>query len=455
MVLTHLYDQSLYRFREAQPSYWEATAGSVSPTRTPLSGTQSCDVAIIGGGYTGLSAALHLARDFGVDVRVLEAGHIGWGASGRNGGFCTIGGTKLSLKRQISRFGRDETRRYYQSQVDAINLVKSLGEDEAIDFQSQGDAEYTVAATPAHFESMVHEAQVSRDLLGLDTETISKEAFREIGYDAPHQHGALVQKPSFGLHPLRYVQGLAEAAERRGAILHPRSEVQRWEKHGGQHVLASTEGTVSARRVIVACNGFMPEALHTELAGRALPLQSVIVVTRPLTADELAAHAWRTDRPCINSPHDFFYYRVLPDNRLLIGGRADCIGRQAGADRTARGLETSIARMWPHWAGIDIDYAWRGLVCFSSTLRPAIGRFPDDPSVFFGFGYHGNGVNTATWTGRELAYWLAGGNSADSPTPDHLPALVRGMTPRFPLPALRLQYARAGIAFHRLMDFFG
>jgi len=179
------------------------------------------------------------------------------------------------------------------------------------------------------------------------------------------------------------------------------------------------------------------------------------VVTRPLTADELAAHGWRTDRPCINSPRDFFYYRILPDQRLLIGGRADCTGRPSAAEETAKALEASIARMWPHWAGIEIDYAWRGLVCFSSSLRPAIGRFPDDPSVFFGFGYHGNGVNTATWTGRALACWLAGGNAPDSPTPDHLPALVRGMTPRFPLPGLRRHYARAGIAMHRFMDLFG
>lgn len=455
MPANPLYDQSLYRFAEAQPSYWEATAGSTGPTGTPLAGPQSCDVAIIGGGYTGLSAALHLARDFGVDVRVLEAGHIGWGASGRNGGFCTIGGTKLGMKRQIARFGLEETRRYYQSQVDAIELVRSLGADEEIDFQARGDAEYVVAAAPAHFKSMLEEAQASRELLGLDTETLSKDAFREIGYDAPHQHGALVQKPSFGLHPLRFVRGLGAAAEKRGAVLHPHSEVVSWDKKDGRHVLTTSEGTLAARRVIVACNGFMPEDLHPELAGRALPLQSVIVVTRPLTEAELAAHGWRTDRPCINSPHDFFYYRILADRRLLIGGRADCTGRPSGAERTAKAIEASIARMWPHWAGIDIEYAWRGLVCFSSALRPAIGRFPGDPSVFFGFGYHGNGVNTATWTGRELAYWLAGGNSPDSPTPDHLPALVRGMTPRFPLPALRRHYARAGIAVHRIMDLFG
>ena len=109
-----LFHPSLYQFDQAQPSYWEATAGQVAPIATALSGNQSCEVAIIGGGYTGLSAALHLARDFGIEVRVLEAGHVGWGASGRNGGFCSMGSTKLSLKTQIRRYGIEQTKYFHR-----------------------------------------------------------------------------------------------------------------------------------------------------------------------------------------------------------------------------------------------------------------------------------------------------------------------------------------------------
>jgi phytoene dehydrogenase-like protein len=172
--MKHLFHPSLYEFDKPQPSYWESSAGESELHGEALAGTQSCDVAIIGGGYTGLSAALHLARDFNVDVVVLEAGHIGWGASGRNGGFCTTGATKLSLKSQLARFGLEETRRFYQSQDEAVDLVRSLGEDENIDFLAQGDGEFMVAENKAHFAVLGKEAEIERKLLGLDVRIHSR-----------------------------------------------------------------------------------------------------------------------------------------------------------------------------------------------------------------------------------------------------------------------------------------
>jgi glycine/D-amino acid oxidase-like deaminating enzyme len=449
-----LFDDSLYQFDQPQPSYWEATAGDIKPRGKALESTQTCDVAIIGGGYTGLSAALHLARDFNVDVAVLEAGHIGWGASGRNGGFCTMGATKLSLESQISRFGVDQTRRFFQSQAEAVNLVRSIGQDEGIDFLAQGDGEFMVAESPAHFSGLQKAADIERKLLGLDIDMHSRAEFREIGYDAPHQHGAACHRPSFGLHPLRYALGLAAAAERRGARIHPHSEVQSWEKQDGKHRLQTTNGCLLAKQVILTGNGFMPEHLHRGVEGRPLPLQSAIVVTRPMTADELRAKGWHTENPTFNSKHMFFYYRLLADKRFMLGGRANHVGDPAGAEKTFAGLKQSIAQMWPQFADLEYTHQWRGLVCFAMNFRPSIGRMPEDPSVYFGYGYHGNGVNSATWSGRELAYWLAGKNAANDLLPKHLPAIVQGRPPRFPLAFLRRQYLRAGMSYYRLRDFF-
>jgi glycine/D-amino acid oxidase-like deaminating enzyme len=153
-MTARLYDENLYRFDAAQESYWEATAGDIDVDAAPLVGNESCDVAIIGGGYTGLSAALHLARDYNVDVRVLEAGHIGWGASGRNGGFCSMGGTGVGRQQLVKMVGLDATREFYRSQVDAIELVRELGAAENIEYQAFGSAELEVAHTAKAFDGM-------------------------------------------------------------------------------------------------------------------------------------------------------------------------------------------------------------------------------------------------------------------------------------------------------------
>ena len=151
----------------------------------------------------------------------------------------------------------------------------------------------------------------------------------------------------------------------------------------------------------------------------------------------------------------YVYFRMLPDGRLMMGGRGDAGGAPHTAEQVYQRLQRHIGETWPHWREIEITHRWRGLVCFTLGLRPSIGKFPDDTSVSFGFGYHGNGVNTATWTGRELAYWLAGSNASDLTEPQHLPALVRGLRPRFPLPALRRWYTRIGLAYYRLKDVLG
>jgi glycine/D-amino acid oxidase-like deaminating enzyme len=455
VTIKHLYHDSLYDFGSAQPSYWEETAGDRDLHARPLVSEESCDVAVIGGGFTGLSAALHLARDFGVDVRVLEAGHIGWGASGRNGGFCCIGGTKLGVRTQIRRFGAEETRRYYQSQVDAVELVRDLGREESIDFQSCGDGELTVAGSPRAFRALEADLELYRHTLGLDAQLLPREAFLEQGYDSPEHFGALKVRPTFGLHPMRYVLGLARAAERRGAVLHAQTRVREWNKDGGQHVLEAEGGRLRARRLIIACNGFMPEHLHRTLMGRALPVQSNIVVTRPLTDAELDAHRWRNACPAGEARNLYVYFRMLPDRRLLLGARGDASGDPQSAERIYEGLRERIATIWPGWRDVAITHRWRGLICFTFGLRPSIGKFPDDPSVMFGFGYHGNGVNTATWTGRELAYWLAGSNAGDQAEPTHLPALVRGLRPRFPVASLRRTYARLGTVYYMLKDLLG
>lgn len=452
--MKNLFHPSLYEFDRPQPSYWEASAPKPKLVNALLEGEQSCDVAIIGGGYTGLSAALHLARDYDVDVRLLEAGHIGWGASGRNGGFVTMGPTKLSLKTQFSRFGMEQTKAFYRCSAEAVELIRDLGREENIDYLPQGDGELHVADSFKHFDNLKQTAEAQTKYFGFETRLYNQDEFRDVGYDSPHQHGALLLKPSFALHPLRYAHGLAEVAERHGAIIHPYSKVESWTKSDGSHLLQTAGGKLRAKQVILTGNGFMPEFLHRGIQGRPLPLQSAIVVTRAMSPDELKQRRWYTENPAFNSKHMFYYYRQLSDGRFMLGARGNHIGDPAGAEKTWAGMKRSIAQMFPQFADLEYSHQWRGLVCFGLGLRPSIGRMPEDRSVYFAYGYHGNGVSTASWSGRELAKWLAGKESGDDLLPMHLPAIMRGRSPRFPLSFLRRQYLRAAIGVYKLRDYF-
>jgi glycine/D-amino acid oxidase-like deaminating enzyme len=445
------FDDNLYHFDAPQPSYWEATAAKAAFSARPLETNEHCDVAIIGGGYTGLSAALHLARDHGIDVRVLEAGHIGWGASGRNGGFCCPGGTAVHGADFLRLAGLDQARRYYAAQREAVDLVRQLATDEGIDYDRQGNAEVEVAHTARSFERLRRSFDIYRNALGLDVELVSDEEARERFFDSAEQFGAMIMRPAFGLHPLKFCQGVAAAAVRHGATLHERSEVREWSQDGqGLHKLVTRGATLSARRVVFATNGFMPERLRPQFFGRTIPVISAIVVTRPLTEDELAAQQWTTEHPVINSRHILNYFRVLPDQRFLFGGRGDVTGALAGERQTYGNLAELLGRIWPAWRDIDIDYTWHGLICTTASLRPSIGQTEDDPSVYFGFGYHGNGVNNATWTGQQLARWIVRGKP-----PEEIPQMLRGLSKRYPVPALRRSYLRWVVALARQMDRFG
>jgi len=448
--LRRIFDDNLYQFDLPQPSYWEATAGSPQFDAAPLRSDEQADVAIIGGGYTGLSAALHLARDHGVEACVVDAGHIGWGASGRNGGFCCPGGTGVRGAELVRLVGVDAARQYYEAQIQAVELVRQLARDEDIDYRACGNAEIELAHTPRAFMRLQREVEVLRETLGLQAEIVSSEECRERFCDSTEQFGALVTRPAFGLHPLRYCLGLAAAAARHGARLHGHSEVVEWTKNGaGMHRLVTRGGTLSARKVIFATNGFMPEALAPCFAGRTIPVISAIVVTRPLSEDEKRAQGWATEHTVINSRRILNYFRLLPDNRFLFGGRGDVNGSAAGESRTYEGLTSLLRRLWPAWSDVEIDYRWHGLICMTASTRPSIGRPDNDDGVYFGFGYHGNGVNNATWTGKQIADWIARGRE-----PDSLPDIVRGLCRKYPLPRLRRPYLRLALAVARQVDRF-
>ncbi|MCE9521469.1 MAG: FAD-binding oxidoreductase [Alphaproteobacteria bacterium] len=439
-----LFDASQYDWSRPVDSYWESQRDTLpAVTQSALMRDETTEVAIIGGGYCGLSAAYHLARA-GIEVCVLEAGPIGWGASGRNGGFCSIGASFLGASELTALFGEAETLSFYRVLVDAVRTVEQLALEESIDIRRQGDGVWTFAHKAKRLRELQSQAQIL-ERIGVACEVVTKAGFEARAFRCDEQYGALFESAGFGLGPLAFCSGLARAAATRGATLHARSLVTSWRREGGTHLLVTASGTVRAKRVIVAGNGWLPEELCPALAGRVMPVLSNINVTRPLSEDELHRQGWKTEAPASNTRAHLAYLRLLPDKRLLFGGRGDTTGTPAGGTAMRALLERRMGKLFPALKDVEITHSWRGFIAATMRLTPAVGELPDDPSVSYAFGCHGNGVAFMTWAGRELAKRIAG-------TAGGLPAPLRGLPARFPLPSLRLWQLRAILARAWLED---
>ncbi len=426
-----MYHDVMYDRDAAVGSYWEASAGDPVTDCAPLDGDEHCDVAIIGGGYTGLSAAYHLLRDDQMSVRVLEAGVPGWGASGRNGGHCCFGGAGLGANEIAEKFGVEVARENIDTQRASIDLVGDLAATEGLAIDRQGNGEFCVAHTPRANDELKDEVAMWKRLGGFDCELLTADAFFERGYRGPAVHGAMLFPFGFGLHPMKYARELARLAQRHGAVIHGRSPVTGWRRDGGKHRLLTPGGSVTAPKVLVATNGFTRDDLHPAFDGCLLPLISQIVATRPLSDDELKAHAWSSEEPLYDTRTMFSYFRVLPDRRLILGGAGGMSGSPASGRRWAAFLKRRVATMFPAWRDVPFDYTWRGFVCLTADRMTHLGEVKDDPGVFYSLAYHGNGVAMATWSGRAIAGLISGrANTA-------IPATMTQPLPRFAIPALR------------------
>jgi gamma-glutamylputrescine oxidase len=426
-------------------SYWAATAGAEVENCEPVSGDMDVDVAIIGGGYTGLSAAYHLGREHGISAHVLEANRIGWGCSGRNGGFCSTGIGKEDFDDWTARWGLTAAKAIFEQSREAVRTVKHLVETESIDVDKTPEGGLELAHRPNRMAELAARQKHLQDMFGMDVKLLSK-AELEGGYLVSREaHGALIHGEGFGLHAMKLSRGLARAAQRHGAVLHGASPVTSWRRDGDRHLLTTPRGTLRARHVVIACNGYTGDRLHPATSGRLLPVLSNIIVTRALTPTERQSVNWHTYLKIWDTRYLLFYYRLLPQNRVMFGARGG-IEDKPGSNRHERiWLERRFAEMFPPLAKVESEYFWRGWVCLSRDRNPHVGTV-EDGTVHYALAYMGSGVALAVYCGRMLAARIAGKPGGEAGP------LLGNPLPRFPFPALRRIYQRMAYSYYGFKD---
>ncbi len=389
-----------------QQIYWHTTVKMPDDSnQTPI--PEKVDVAIIGGGYTGLSAARTLAKR-GTKVVVLEAETIGWGASSRNGGM-TLTGLKVPMQTIIEKYGRETAKELFQCSLDSVDTVEQIIKEENIDCGFARTGQLLVANKPKHFEALKDEVDFMAQEFNHNVRLVSpNDLHSEIGSDI--FHGALVDDVSGGLNPAQFVAGLAGAAEKAGAMLCARARVNRLERRENRFILETARGTVSAETVFVATSGYTGNVTK-KLQKKIIPIGSFIIATERLS-DQLAHELSPNNRMIFDFKHYLNYFRLW-DNRMIFGGRAAFFPETANTiKRSAEILKREMIQVYPQLKNAKVEFVWGGTLDFAFDMMTHTGELD---GVNYSLGYAGHGVAMGTHMGKTMAEAMLSGNVKEHP----------------------------------------
>jgi len=389
-----------------QHIYWHTTTQMPDDSKlTPL--PTKVDVAIIGGGYTGLSAARTLARQ-GANVAVLEANTIGWGASSRNGGM-VLTGLKVSMGTVLKKYGRELARDLFQFSLDSIDTVEQLIKEENIVCGFARYGHLLTANKPKHFEALEEEVEFMDKEFHHKLHLISKRNQRqEIGSDI--YHGALLDTCSGGLNPGQYVAGLAGAAEKAGTTLHARARVNKLARSENRFLVETERGSIIAESILVGTSGYTG-SVTKKLQKKIIPIGSFIIATEKLP-DELAKELIPHGRMIFDSMHYLNYFRLW-DHRMIFGGRAAFFPETSRTiERSAEILRREMVQVYPQLKDVKIEYVWGGTLDFAFDMMTHVGEVD---GIYYALGYAGHGVAMATHMGKTVADAILKGNIKDHP----------------------------------------
>ena len=375
-------------------SYFAATSNP-APARPALAGDANVDACVIGGGYTGLSAALHLAER-GYKTLLLESRRIGWGASGRNGGQLNTG-LRKGPSELVAMFGPAEAKRLFDLAEEAKAIVRDRIRRHAIACDLKTGSLY-VAYKRSDPEWMAREVEIQREVFGYAASRLLSKAELEERLASRRYYGAIADTGGGHLHPLNYALGLAAAAESAGARLCEDSTAVSLTP--GE--VRTPAGRVKARYILLGCNAYL-DGLEPRIAGKIMPISNYIIATEPL--GEAGARALiRDDVAVCDTKFVVDYFRCSADNRLLFGGGETYSPRQPRD--IARFVRPYMLRVFPQLADRRIDHAWGGQLAITMNRLPHLGRLPGD--IYFAQGYSGQGLALSALAGKLMAEAIAG-----------------------------------------------
>jgi glycine/D-amino acid oxidase-like deaminating enzyme len=419
------------------PSLYADTARP-PPETPPLDGDRRVSVAVVGGGFTGLSAALHLAER-GTEVAVLDAHQPGWGASGRNGGQVNPG-LKHDPDQVIRDFGSDLGGRMVTLSGNAPNVVFQLIERHQIECQALQSGTLRAAVHVRDAAGIrTTEAQWAR--LGAPVTALAREEIERASGTARYEC-ALLDRRGGQLNPLGYARGLAQAAMQAGAAVFGSTPALRVQRNGAHWQVQTPTGTVRADNLVLATNGYTDD-LWAGLRRNIVPVYSAIVASEPLP-ESLAQNIMPTRSVLYEVGRVTVYYRVDRDNRLLMGGRS--VQRDVSAPDELRYLIDDALRLWPALRDVKWTHAWSGQLAITSDHYPHVHE-PDD-GVLVCLGYNGRGVAMSTAMGPQIAQRVIGGRRAEIDMPV---TTIR----EIPFHALWRSAVSARMIYGRLRDWIG
>ncbi|MET3441121.1 glycine/D-amino acid oxidase-like deaminating enzyme [Variovorax paradoxus] len=420
-------------------SYWLDTS---EPFRSAAAGPVhgSCDVAVIGGGLTGCSAALALAKK-GARVVLLEAETIGHAASGRNGGMCNNGFAQ-DYGMMSAKLGKEVADRLYRAFDAGVDTVERLVAEEKIDCSFARVGKIKLAAKPEHYDKLARSQELLAANVDPDTEMVSRaDLASEVGSD--RFHGGLIYRKGAGMHVGRFVRGLAEAAARRGVEIHEHAPMTGLRPApGGGHQIETPKGRLNARQVLLASGTSQTGPLGW-IRRRIVPVGAFLIVTEPLPTETLDRLLPRR-RMAVDTKNLVNYFRTTPDNRLLFGGRARfAVSNPNSDEKSGAILKAALHEVFPELRAARIDYCWGGMVDMTRDRLPRAG---ERDGIYYSMGYSGHGTQMSTLMGTIMAEVMDGRAELNPWKDFNWPAIPGHVGPPWFLPLVG--------AYYRLKDKF-